>query len=112
MKKAYRHSPRLCRAPSNGRLVKGAAQAAPELNAMDQLFKDLKRLIAANRQLRTIDAEARFPDSNTQQFPPASRSQDLNRIAATARDQRVARVTRANESRTHQVSPAAILAIP
>jgi hypothetical protein len=30
----------------------------PELNAMDQLFKDLKRLIAANRQFRTIDAEA------------------------------------------------------
>lgn len=30
----------------------------PELNAMDQLFKDLKRLIAANRQFRTIDEEA------------------------------------------------------
>jgi transposase len=30
----------------------------PELNAMDQLFKDLKRLIAANRQYRTIDEEA------------------------------------------------------
>ncbi len=30
----------------------------PELNAMDQLFKDLKRLVAANRQYRTIDAEA------------------------------------------------------
>ena len=29
----------------------------PELNAMDQLFKDLKRLIAANRQFRTIDDE-------------------------------------------------------
>ncbi len=30
----------------------------PELNAMDQLFKDLKRLIAGNRQYRTIDQEA------------------------------------------------------
>ncbi|MBO0699696.1 MAG: IS630 family transposase [Zavarzinella sp.] len=30
----------------------------PELNAMDQLFKDLKRLIAANRQFPTIDEEA------------------------------------------------------
>jgi transposase len=34
----------------------------PELNAMDQLFKDLKRLIAANRQFRTIDAEADFAE--------------------------------------------------
>jgi transposase len=32
----------------------------PELNAMDQLFKDLKRLIAANRQYRTIDEEADY----------------------------------------------------
>jgi DDE superfamily endonuclease len=30
----------------------------PELNARDQLFKDLKRLIAANRQFRTLDEEA------------------------------------------------------
>jgi len=29
-----------------------------ELNAMDHLWKELKRLIAANRQYRTIDAEA------------------------------------------------------
>ena len=34
----------------------------PELNAMDQLFKDLKRLIAANRQFRTIDAEADYAE--------------------------------------------------
>ena len=30
----------------------------PELNALDQLVKDLKRLIATNRQFRTIDEEA------------------------------------------------------
>jgi transposase len=30
----------------------------PELNAMDQLWKDLKRLIAANRQATSIDALA------------------------------------------------------
>jgi transposase len=34
----------------------------PELNAMDQLFKDLKRLIAANRQFRTIDEEADYAE--------------------------------------------------
>ena len=34
----------------------------PELNAMDQLFKDLKRLIAANRQFRTIDEEAEYAE--------------------------------------------------
>jgi transposase len=28
---------------------------APELNAMDQLWRELKRLIAANRQAKTID---------------------------------------------------------
>jgi transposase len=31
---------------------------APELNAMDQLWRELKRLIAANRQAKTIDAPA------------------------------------------------------
>ena len=30
----------------------------PELNAADHLWKELKRLIAANRQFRTIDEEA------------------------------------------------------
>ena len=30
----------------------------PELNAQDHLWKELKRLIAANRQFRTIDDEA------------------------------------------------------
>jgi hypothetical protein len=30
----------------------------PELNATDQLVKDLKRLIAANRQFKTVDQEA------------------------------------------------------
>jgi hypothetical protein len=34
----------------------------PELNAMDQLFKDLKRLIAANRQYPTIDEEADYAE--------------------------------------------------
>jgi transposase len=34
----------------------------PELNAMDQLFKDLKRLIAANRQFRTIDEAADYAE--------------------------------------------------
>jgi transposase len=34
----------------------------PELNAMDQLFKDLKRLIAANRQFRTIDEETDYAE--------------------------------------------------
>jgi hypothetical protein len=29
-----------------------------ELNAMDHVWKELKRLIAANRQFRTIDDEA------------------------------------------------------
>jgi transposase len=31
---------------------------APELNAMDQLWRELKRLVAANRQAKTIDALA------------------------------------------------------
>jgi transposase len=31
---------------------------APELNAMDQLWRELKRLIAANRQAKTIDTLA------------------------------------------------------
>jgi len=31
---------------------------APELNAMDQLWRELKRLIAANRQAKTIDVLA------------------------------------------------------
>lgn len=34
----------------------------PELNAVDQLFKDLKRMIAANRQFQTIDAEADYAE--------------------------------------------------
>jgi transposase len=33
-----------------------------ELNAVDQLWKELKRLIAANRQFRTIDVEADFAE--------------------------------------------------
>lgn len=33
-----------------------------ELNAMDQLWKELKRLIAANRQFRTIDVEADYAE--------------------------------------------------
>jgi len=32
----------------------------PELNAEDHLWKELKRLIAANRQFRTIDREADY----------------------------------------------------
>jgi hypothetical protein len=31
---------------------------APELNAMDQLWRELKRVVAANRQHRTVDALA------------------------------------------------------
>ena len=31
---------------------------APELNAMDQLWRELKRLVAANRQAATVDALA------------------------------------------------------
>lgn len=31
---------------------------APELNAMDQLWRELKRLVAANRQAETVDALA------------------------------------------------------
>jgi transposase len=31
---------------------------APELNAMDQLWRELKRVVAANRQAKTIDALA------------------------------------------------------
>jgi transposase len=34
----------------------------PELNAVDQLWKELKRLIAANRQFRTIDGEADYAE--------------------------------------------------
>ena len=33
-----------------------------ELNAMDHLWKELKRLIAANRQFRTIDAGADYAE--------------------------------------------------
>jgi transposase len=33
-----------------------------ELNAVDQLWKELKRLIAANRQFRTIDVEADYAE--------------------------------------------------
>jgi hypothetical protein len=33
-----------------------------ELNAMDQLWKELKRLIAANRQFRTIDQDADYAE--------------------------------------------------
>jgi transposase len=32
----------------------------PELNPVDHLWRELKRLIAANRQFHTIDAEAEF----------------------------------------------------
>ena len=34
----------------------------PELNAEDHLWKELKRLIAANRQFRTIDNEATYAE--------------------------------------------------
>ena len=34
----------------------------PERNALDQLFKDLKRLIAANRQFPTIDEETDYAE--------------------------------------------------
>jgi hypothetical protein len=34
----------------------------PELNAMDQLFEDRKRRIAANRQYQTIDEEADYAE--------------------------------------------------
>jgi transposase len=37
-------------------------QQCSELNAVDQLWKELKRLIAANRQFRTIDVEADFAE--------------------------------------------------
>jgi hypothetical protein len=43
-------------------LSRALPKQCPELNAMDQLFKDLKRLIAANRQCRTIDAEAEYAE--------------------------------------------------
>jgi len=32
----------------------------PELNPVDHLWRELKRLVAANRQFRTIDEEARY----------------------------------------------------
>jgi len=41
----------------SGVLVVTMSQA-PELNAMDQLWRELKRLVAANRQAETIDALA------------------------------------------------------
>jgi hypothetical protein len=34
----------------------------PELNPVDHLWRELKRLIAANRQFRTIDAEAEYAE--------------------------------------------------
>lgn len=34
----------------------------PELNSQDHLWKELKRLIAANRQFRTIDEEADYAE--------------------------------------------------
>jgi hypothetical protein len=35
----------------------------PELNPVDHLWRELKRLIAANRQFRAIDAEAGFAEN-------------------------------------------------
>lgn len=35
----------------------------PELNPVDHLWRELKRLIAANRQFRTIDEEARYAEN-------------------------------------------------
>jgi hypothetical protein len=34
----------------------------PELNGEDHLWKELKRLIAANRQFRTVDNEADYAE--------------------------------------------------
>jgi transposase len=34
----------------------------PELNPVDHLWRELKRLVAANRQFRTIDAEAEYAE--------------------------------------------------
>jgi hypothetical protein len=38
------------------------ARQCPDRNAVDQLFKDLKRLIAANRQFRTLGEEAEYAE--------------------------------------------------
>jgi hypothetical protein len=35
----------------------------PELNPVDHLWRELKRLVAANRQFRTIDAEVGFAEN-------------------------------------------------
>jgi transposase len=49
-------------AARSGMVLLWLPKQCPELNAMDQLFKDLKRLIAANRQYRTIDEEADYAE--------------------------------------------------
>jgi hypothetical protein len=41
-----------------GRVLVWLPKQGSELNAMDHLWKELKRLLAANRQFPTIDAEA------------------------------------------------------
>ena len=52
--------------PTTGRPVESdsavAAQAMPGIECEDHLWKELKRLIAANRQFRTIDAEAAYAE--------------------------------------------------
>jgi transposase len=50
------------RAARSGVALLWLPEQCPELNAMDQLFKDLKRLIAANRQFRAIDEEADYAE--------------------------------------------------
>ncbi len=38
------------------------SKQCPELNGEDHLWKELKRLIAANRQFRTVDKEADYAE--------------------------------------------------
>lgn len=55
----------------------------PELNPVDHLWRELKRLIAANRQFRTIDAEAGFA---ARWFRALTARQALRKAGILARD--------------------------
>jgi len=55
----------------------------PELNAMDQLWKELKRLIAANRQFRTVDQGADYAE---QWLLGLSRRQALRKAGVLSED--------------------------
>jgi transposase len=54
-----------------------------ELNAMDQLWKELKRLIAANRQFRTVDQGADYAE---QWFLDLSPRQALRKAGVLSED--------------------------